>query len=235
MEISVNCEKLTELYQKAWHAISGNKTVMAEVERARNLKPSSVTAEDFLREYAWAVCGAGFKVVILRTLFQRLEIAFNGWDYEAILRDKETVRASALQVFHHAGKIDAILKAAEFIRKHGWDSVKANLLDGMTIDGNGNILPSDNCKTWLKDAKIKKELPWLGDTLRLFLLKNLGFDLAKNDIWLTRVVEKYGQPLGYEPDDKGVQKFVEDMGKCVGERTSVVETVLWNASEIGAI
>ena len=229
------CEKLTALYTKAWDAISNDPVVMAEIERARNLNPANATAKDFLREYAWTVCGAGFNAKILSGLFLRLEIAFKGWDYEAILRDKEAVRASALQIFHHAGKIDAILKAAEFLHKHGWDSVKAHLLEGMIITANGNILPSVSCLDWLKDAKTKKELPWLGDTLRLYLLKNLGFDMAKNDIWLTRAVVKYGIQLGYKSDAPGVQRFVEDMAECVGERTSVVETVLWNASRIGAI
>jgi len=227
-----NCQsaQLVSLYQRALSAISSKSQVMAEVRRARNLDPTSTSCSDFIREYAWVVFVSGFKVSTVRRKILALERAFKNWDCQAISQQRATVRTEALQIINNSKKIDAVLKAVDFVNKQGWAAVKNALLSGI-IRANTGVYPSQQFWDYVDNTYRSGDLAFMGTANRRYLAKNLGFDLAKNDRHLTRLAIQHG----YSGDAAGVQKFVEDISRHVRERVSVVETILWNACEIDAI
>jgi hypothetical protein len=164
----------------------------------------------------------------MRTIRQKwlaLQDAFNWWDCQAILYNRQSVRERALRAFNNYRKVDAVFSVVDFINRQGWVTVKDQILLNMVKTDEGNFYPSEQSLSYIC------KLPWMGRTNSRYLMKNLGFDLAKDDRHLKRLAEQYGYP----PNGDGVQRFVENIGKCVGERVSVVETILWNASEASAI
>jgi len=203
---------------------------MAEVNRARNLDPTSVSCGDFIREYAWVIFVSGFKVSTVRRKILALEHAFKNWDCRAISQQRPTVRTKALQTINNPKKIDAVLKAVDFVNKQGWAAVKNALLSGVIKTDTG-VYPSQQFWNYIDNAYHNRDFAFMGTANRRYLAKNLGFDLAKNDRHLTRLAIQHK----YSGDAAGVQKFVEDISRHVRERVSVVETVLWNACEISAI
>jgi hypothetical protein len=203
---------------------------MQEVEKARNLDPASASCVDFIREYAWVTLVSGFRVRIARRIFPELQKAFRGFECGTILQHEAEVRNEALKIIRSQRKIDAILKAVNFVSEEGWAVVKNSLLSGLNRTATG-IYPSSTYFDYVDRAYRSGRLPFMGMTNGRYLAKNLGFDLAKNDRHLRRLSREHGYPQ----DANGVQSFVEDVARSVGERVSVIETVLFNACEAGAI
>lgn len=222
---------LTSLYDKALSEVSRNPQAMKDVNRARHLNPASTTSSDFMREYAWVVFVSGFRVNTVRKKMPRLTKVFKNWNHTAISRSKSAVRTQALQILKNPKKVDAVLKAAEFVKEESWPVIKKAVLKGMVRTSDGSCYPSAHFFDYINTAYVRRDLPWMGLANRRYLAKNLGFDLAKNDRHLTRLAGQYR----YSADASGVQRFVEDVACCVAERVSVVETVLWNTCEAGAI
>lgn len=219
------CVVLIWVYQTAWSAISGDSQVMKEIERARSLDPRCTSAPDFIREYAWVVFNSGMRMRAIRERWAGLERSFQGWDCQAISSNKSDVEAEALGVFGNRKKVVAVIHTACRVNEEGWGGVRDRILDGVLWGDSGNIYPSEGFFAYVR------ALSWMGPTNSRYLAKNLGFDLAKDDRHLRRLAERYD----YTPDGDGVQRFVETVSRCVGERVSVVETVLWNACEKGAL
>ena len=224
------CAQILALYERALSAISGNSQVMEEVERARSLNPASTTCNDFIREYAWVVFVSGFKVSTVRRKIDALQNVFQNWDCQAILQDRATVRAEAMKIIKNSKKIDAILKAVDFVNRQSWATVKNALLGGIIRTDTG-VYPTQQFWDYIDNAYRSRDFAFMGPTNRRYLAKNLGFDLAKNDRHLTRLAVQHS----YSGDATGVQKFAEKISRHIHERISVVETVLFNACEIGAI
>jgi len=97
-------------------------------------------------------------------------------------------------------------------------------LNGLTKDEYGNVLPQHELISYLDQR------PMIGRTNAIFILKNVGYDVAKADSHLTSLAPKFG----YVADEKGVQQFATDIAKLVLERISVVDTVLWWAAKLRA-
>jgi hypothetical protein len=113
------------------------------------------------------------------------------------------------------------------IRDVGWPNIQKRVLQGLRVEGK-NILPGDELIQWLDT------LPMVGCTVALYIAKNLGFDVAKDDMWLRRIAKNFGYVnASGEADCHCVQKFIADISRLVDERISVVETVLWNAASQG--
>jgi len=219
--------RLVSLYQKAFSAVSGNPQIMQDVFCARVLNPYTIKPDVFVCEYAWAVFNSGMKMEIIKGKWPLLERIFKHWDYNAICQNKSLIHKEALVAFNHAGKIEAVLHVADFISKNGWATVRSAILAGLMRSSN-NIYPSQQFFDYIR------KLPrpnWMGPTNSRFLAKNLGFDLAKDDRHMKRLASQNGYPANAQ----GVQCFAEKISQCVGERVSVVETVLWNASKLRVI
>lgn len=217
------CAQLIERYRTALNSVSTDPQVMQEITRARGLNPSTASDIDFLREYAWTVFNSGMRMRIIREKWPGLEEAFYGWNCQAITANQPAVRANALQILNHSKKIDAVVSTASIVSKN-WTAIQGMLQSGVQAAGS-NLYPSQDFMDFVR------RLPWMGKTNSRYLAKNLGFDLAKDDRHLRRLATQYGYP----EDGDGVQRFCEDVGECVGKRVSVVETILWNACNIGAI
>lgn len=218
--------RLVSLYQTALNSVINDPQVMEEIARARNMNPSLISSHDFIREYAWTVFNSGMRMRIIKRRWTALEEAFEYWDPKAILTNMTGVKDKALKVFNNKSKVNAVLKLANLINNEGWAKIRFEIMNCVVRSENGNFYPSPQLFTFLS-----YQLAWMGPTNRRYLAKNLGFDFAKDDRHLRRLTESYG----YSKDAEGVQQFVEEIGKCVNERISVVETVLWNACERGAI
>lgn len=69
-------------------------------------------------------------------------------------------------------------------------------------------------------------LPWIGDITKWHLAKNFGADVAKPDIHLQRLADRFGT----DP-----QSLCEHLAGLTGLRVATVDTVLWRACAIGAL
>jgi hypothetical protein len=213
------------LCETAWNSVREDPQVMAEITRARTLTPMSLSSIDFMREYAWAAFNSGMKMEVIRRIWPDLEQAFRHWDYKAIIQDASSVRNEAIAVFRNQRKVSAVIHTAGLIEARGWDTVEAEIKSAVIAGKNNNLYPSGKFYLFVQ------QLPWIGPTNSRYLAKNLGFDLAKDDRHLKRLAQQYG----YTPNSNGVQRLVEDVSMRAKERISVMETVLWNACEKGAI
>ncbi len=113
------------------------------------------------------------------------------------------VGASAKSVFGHPGKAGAI--------DRGWHERKA-WLDA--------YLAAEDKLTFLG------ALPWIGETTKFHLAKNLGVDVAKPDRHLQRVADVYGL---------SVDQLCAELSSASGDRVATVDYVIWRACNLGIL
>jgi hypothetical protein len=207
------------LWARAMRAILVNQQAIEDILVQRKRDPSELSDKDFFRECAWAIYVAGFRVETVRKKLPELEQAFFHWDYQRVYQNKAGVRNAATRAINRPDKADAVIAIAQWMCETEWATIRKRLLDGLRKD-QGNFLPDRELITYLDQQ------PMIGEITAIFILKNLGYDVAKPDIWLGRLAAKFDYPVAKD----GVQQFAFDISRLVFERISVVETVLWNAS-----
>jgi hypothetical protein len=164
-----------------------------------------VDEQIFLRECAWVVLSSGMRESVVRKVFPAIETAFGQWHSAAwVVANASDCRAQALKAFGHLGKISALLDIASFVAEHG----VAELLEKVAL-GGPNALAI---------------LPFIGPATSHHLAKNLGLDVAKPDRHLVRVAEATGHATAHE--------LCEALGRMVGDRTAVVDLVVWRFATI---
>jgi len=171
-----------------------------EIDWQDHLEFHDVTEQDFLRESAWVILSTGMRETVVRAKFPAVSEAFLNWaSARAIVRHSEHCRQSALSVFGHEGKIEAILALAREVFQVGFDEVRKH----MHVEGVDYL----------------QSFPYLGPATSYHLAKNLGFDVVKPDRHLLRIAKQARYP---SPD-----AMCRDISRVVGDRKSVVDVVLW--------
>jgi len=212
---------LLMLWEQSLGAILSDSRVVDDMHRQRDRNPTNVTAVDFLRECAWAIFNAGMSYKTVSQRWAGLQAAFHSWDARLICQHTNAVRAGALRILGHKGKVDAVIEIAQSMDQLGWDGVRVKLLKGVSRDSSGNFVPSADVVKWLEDFS------WIGRANSRYILKNCGYDLAKPDVHLERLAKAFGFGVG----DDAVQEFAARISGLVDERVGVVETALWNACQ----
>ncbi len=159
---------------------------------------SKVTSRTFLREAAWVILSAGMRESVVRDRFPALTAALHNFDPAAIARDPE-VRISALDVFRHKRKIDAILAIAALAHRLGTRGIRRALVND-----------SD---------RLLRHLPYMGPATSRHLAKNLGVPVAKPDRHLVRLADVAGRA---DPDH-----LCAEIARWLGDPIPVVDIVLW--------
>jgi hypothetical protein len=189
----------TKFYQDALNYVS--KEHADELERVKSVSPETFEKMDiqtFLWDYCWVVYASGFRVSTVEAKMEALEEAFQGFDIEKLSK-METV-AAILSVINHRGKAEGFLKGAKLIYGEGFKNFKKRLME--------------------KPEGVLRELPYIGPTTWRHLARNVGLkDLSKDDLHLTRLMQKFDAP--------SVDALTSYLAKNFNEREGVVDLVLW--------
>jgi len=212
---------LLMLWARAIRGILANRQAIEDVLVQRERQPSKASDKDFFRECAWAIYNARTRYKAVKEIWPDVEEAFLCWDYALVCQSIDKVRTAAtrIRIWNSVRKAEATTAIALWMHKTGWAAIKQRLLSGLKTDSQGNLKPEDGLIAYLDQLRM------IGETNATFILKNLGYDVAKADIRLRRLAARFDYP----GDKDGVQQFASDISKLALERISVVETVLWNA------
>ncbi|MFZ5621442.1 MAG: hypothetical protein ACOY5W_10500 [Pseudomonadota bacterium] len=162
--------------------------------------PNQVSEQEFLEQYAWVVLSSGMKEAVIRRRFGAIKRAFMEFSSaHSIVRNVNRCRKSALSVFAHERKIEAICDTARWLSTIGIWSVVAGLKN--------------------EGPKYLAQLPYMGPATSFHLAKNLGLDVVKPDRHLVRIAETAGYC--------SVDELCKYISTHVSEKISVVDTVLW--------
>lgn len=175
----------------------------------KHLYPSIVTSDFFLREYVWCVYTSGFNSHIVAKHFENIYPV-----YHEILLNAET---NLLTAFDHTledvmwqniskcianrRKFDAILETIKFIAVYGYAKFS---------------------REYLQSADTMQKLAYIGPVTKFHLARNLGFDVVKPDLHLTRLADFFD--------------FLSPLGMCqyladnFDERLGVVDLILFYAA-----
>jgi len=215
---------LLMLWVRAIRAILDNTGVIEDILVQRKRNPHEVSDKQFLKECAWAIYNSWTSFKSVKGKWDQIEQAFLGWDYQQISQNVNSVRQAAPPVRNSTRKVDAVISIARRMTQIGWTTIRKQLLSGLRQDTRGNFVPDPELIKYLD------RLPMIGETNAIYILKNLGYDVAKPDKQLKKLVAKFGYP----PDTSGVQQFASDISELVLECISVVDTVLWTACSAGS-
>lgn len=171
-----------------------------EIAWQQDLRWDDVTEQSFLREAAWVILSSGMRESIIRRAFPVISRAFFQWSSSReIVDNRQSCIRTAMECFAHAGKISAIVTAAERIADIGFDSVRQE------VDAHG--------------VAYLRTYPYLGPATALHLAKNIGLSVAKPDRHLVRIA----QAAGYQSPDE----LCAVLADASGDPVSVVDIVLW--------
>ena len=172
----------------------------AEIDWQHRLDFNDVTEQDFLRESAWVILSAGMRETVVRAKFPAISRAFLDWvNARAIVRRSEHCRQSALSVFAHEGKTEAILFLATVVSRTGFGTMRSRIKE--------------------EGVNYLQSFPYLGPATAFHLAKNLGLNVVKPDRHLVRISER----TGYSSPDA----MCRDIAEVVGDKEAVIDVVLW--------
>jgi hypothetical protein len=144
-------------------------------------------------------------VSVIEAKFDSIKEAFDGFSSaKEISNNAEKFRKSALNHFNNSRKISAIVTAAQAIDKEGFEHFKS--------------------RVERDPIEVLQELPYIGPTTSYHLAKNIGFQVAKPDVHLTRIMNACGY--------NDVQDFCGMISKTTGDLIPVVDLVLWRYAAI---
>jgi hypothetical protein len=174
---------------------------MATLAQWRRETPDQFTDADLFREYGWVVGACGLTPQVIIKLWERLGVAFSGWDPLAVAGRPMDAQIAALGVMRNPRKIGAIIAFAEDLARE---------------PGQMARLASLPLKELL--AKLVM-LPWVGPNNRYHLARNLGYDVVVK----TGPVPRLAAYLLTTPEELCAEIAAE-----TGERIRTVDLVLWN-------
>ncbi len=171
-----------------------------EIDHQEETRLEHITEQSLLRETAWVILSSGMRERTIRRLFSRISAAFFGFQSaEEITQHRERCRQSALSIFAHEGKIEAILDFVEEVSVLSFERVAQRIKK--------------------EGTKYLQEFKYLGPATSHHLAKNLGMDLPKPDRHLLRLASAAGFATPHD--------LCERISGLIGEKTSVVDIVLW--------
>lgn len=203
--MGISDNKLIALYLKGL-GIVFTAGCAEELKRERDWR-APADKISFLRHYAWVVFVSGFRERVIKQKWPRLTQVFLEWNPEEIAHNESQVKEAALKIFNNKRKVEAILKVAKFLSTISWEKLESSLLSQ-------------------QDINALTKLPFIANTTKYHLAKSLGWNVAKPDIHMRRIAEKYG----FEGTANGVNKLAERIEKLTGEKTRVIDYILWRAS-----
>lgn len=190
---------LKDAYQFA-HAYVTECGFAPEIEWQSSVSLEYLTEDSFLQEYAWVVIASGMREAIVRKKFSQISECFYGWkSAELIAQNAGACVQSAMLVFRHEKKLQALASTARQIANVGFESFKTRLA-------------SDPLETL-------RGLGYIGPVTQYHLAKNVGIDVAKPDRHLVRISNLFGF--------SSVQDFCLAVANGTESKVAVVDLVFW--------
>jgi 3-methyladenine DNA glycosylase Tag len=171
-----------------------------EIIWQKSLRTERLTERDLLKECAWVILSSGMRESVVRKKFSGISDAFFGWSSaEVIVYYRAHCVSSALVLFGHKGKIEAIAECARIIYEKGFESLRRELASD----------PIDALQ----------QFPYIGPATSYHVAKNIGFPVAKPD----RHLRRFAELSGYQsPSD-----LCKALADYIGDPIAVVDIVLW--------
>jgi len=180
----------------------------AELTWVQKLDEKSFSETDLIREAAWVILCSGFRESVVRAKFSYISLCFCDWESaDLIASNKEACVNLAEKAFKYRRKLDAIAAIATEVASCGFAQIRLEIYR----DPQGRLI----------------RFPFIGPITSYHLAKNLGFQFAKDDRHLQRLVKLFGYP--------DAQVLCAAIALETGDSIATVDTVLWrNAALISA-
>lgn len=128
-----------------------------------------LTPERFLSQYTWVVLVSGFKAEIVFKKFPEVRALLKEFDASKICVN-HLIR-SGLKIIANKSKWQSIYDGVRLLKSTPWEDFKGQ---------------------YLSSVDAMEGLPHIGPTLKYHLARNLGFDVVKPDLHLTRMAAHFG-------------------------------------------
>lgn len=177
--------------------------------------PTEADDAFFLSEYTFIVSTAGFRESTVQKRFQALRSALKGFDPDLLRGMTFAGIESAYMdnMLRNRAKAKAVAKTLTLYSSR--PSRIGELLDRLERT---------------RDPDVLKELPYIGDALKYHFSRNLGLDVAKPDVHMLRLAQRFG----FAADAVGVQAMCEYVAERRSERVGSVDYVLWYLAKVEA-
>lgn len=201
-------EALREHFRRALaHAEAHDADFVAWV---RSLGPvERVSQQHMIAEYVFVVSASGFRASVVQRRFGDLSRALRNLEMPglATLREDEIRDVYMEKMLRNRAKAAAAARGVVLLE---------------------NLFTVEMIKTRLAggDVDVLKSLPFIGDTTKWHLARNLGLDVAKPDVHLTRLARRFG----YGAD---VARMCAELAGAFGERVAAVDAILWSYASAG--
>ena len=151
------------------------------------------SAEEWYGEYVWCVFCAGFSARVLAGLWARVREAYRDFALEG-----DVSRDAVLGVFGNARKVDATLQVREMLMGMCWPEFRGRYLTS---------LEAMQC------------LPYIGPVLACHLGRNMGWQVAKDDVHLKRLCVRFGF--------RDAREMCEEGARLLGQPVGAVDYAVW--------
>jgi hypothetical protein len=195
----MKARKAEKFFEEAYKYVELND--FQELKWARGLsaeKFSKMKSSQFLSLYIWVVYAAGFKTSIIDQIHPRLCSAFKDLKLASLAKTRSI--KPVLKIFNNRRKAECVLAGAKAISLEGFRIFKKRIKE--------------------KGQDALTLLPGIGPITKDHLARNIGLaSVAKNDVWISRLVDLFEFPSH--------EKLSQHLGDKYRESPGVVDVVLW--------
>jgi hypothetical protein len=171
-----------------------------EIIWQKNVRTEELTERDFLRECAWVILSSGMRESVIQKKFPGIGEAFFEWSSaEMIVWNQDQCIRSAMALFGHRPKMEAIARCAQIICEKSFEVLRKELISN----------PID----------VLQQFPYIGPATSYHVAKNIGFPVAKPDRHLCRFAELSGH--------QSPSHLCQALADYIGDPIAVVDIVLW--------
>ncbi|MDR0967327.1 MAG: hypothetical protein LBL75_00635 [Rickettsiales bacterium] len=163
--------------------------------KKRLLTHSVMDLNEFTRQIIYVILVSGFSQRTAKIIHKKI------MDY--LMSVSMPTADDLLKIFNNKNKINAIVRVWENKKQYHADYYKLK-----TLDEKLNYLAT---------------LPHIGKITANHLARNLGENVFKRDVWIERLLKKYGENL------------LEDLSRKTKLPIGYIDVVLWKSCQIGLI
>lgn len=175
----------------------------------------------FFRKMCMCIFASGFKSAIVREKWESLSEDFCGFDIETVASYDESM-------IEHRWAIDNKSKIRAVISN-------AKRLQGIMCEYGSFVHYIDSFKDDVEGlAEDLKKFSYVGEINVWDFLKDIGIDAVKPDLHVRRILARLGLTSSEEVSEqtlREVREVTRKMAEVTGERSSVIDAVIWSYGE----
>ena len=228
--LHLDSKKLVQIDAVLKYTLNEMPETLKLIDHYKKIKIDNLTYCNIFEEISWIVYSSGFRNDILVKYWPYIRIEFDNFNIENVVEyfndvEKEAKRICNNSGFHNLNKTKWCINNAKRImelnnEKENYGGFKSYLIE---LSQKEPYYLVEMAPSLVNDFKLKG----IGNVTIFHLLKNLGFNIFKPDIHITRLLSNFGLINKENYDNYEIFHILQLLSKSLGLKICELDTILF--------